>query len=52
MLISGQGCLNLLPIYADHILYPCLTPESFVTEVHHMTGDAEDKGVVYGAHVV
>jgi hypothetical protein len=42
-----EGCLNLLPIYADHILYPTLTDSCFHTEVHHVTGEGEDKGVVY-----
>ena len=42
-----EGCLNLLPIYADHILYPTLTDECFYTEVHHVTAEGEDKGVVY-----
>ena len=42
-----EGCLNLLPIYADHILYPTLTDECFLTEVHHVSGEGEDKGVVY-----
>lgn len=30
---GGQGFLQILPIYVDHILYPTLTPEGFVTEV-------------------
>ena len=42
-----EGCLNLLPIYADHILHPTLTDACFHTEVHHVTGEGEDKGVVY-----
>ena len=42
-----EGALNLFPIYADHILYPCLTDSSFTTEVHHVNGKGEDKGVVY-----
>lgn len=42
-----EGVLNLLPIYADHILYPTLSDECFHTEVHHVTGEGEDKGVVY-----
>lgn len=42
-----EGALNLLPIYADHILYPCLSAQSFTTEVHHVNGEGEDKGVVY-----
>jgi len=45
---AGQeGVLNLLPIYADHILYPTMTDESFVTEIHHVTQEGIDKGVVY-----
>ena len=45
---AGQeGCLNMLPIYADHIFSPTLAEEGFTTEVHHLTGDGEDKGVVY-----
>jgi len=42
-----EGALNLLPIYADHILYPTMTDESFLTEVHHVTSEGKDKGVVY-----
>ena len=39
--------LNMLPIYADHILYPTLNDSSFTTEIHHVTKEGEDKGVVY-----
>ena len=42
-----EGCLNLLPIYADHILFPTLSEQSFVTEIHHITKEGNDKGVVY-----
>ena len=42
-----EGCLNLLPIYADHILYPTLTDSCFHTEIHHVNGEGEDQGVVY-----
>lgn len=41
---GDEGVINLLPIYADHILFPTLTDESFVTEVHHVTGEGKDKG--------
>ena len=44
---GAEGCLSMLPIYADHILYPTLTDECFLTEVHHVTSGGEDKGVVY-----
>ena len=45
---AGQrGMLNMLPIYADHIFYPTLTDEGFTTEIHHVTAEGEDKGVVY-----
>ena len=60
---GGQGFLQLLPIFVDHILYPTLTDAGFVTEVrtrvvqripltqnpqvHHINGKGEDSGVVY-----
>ena len=31
----------------DHILYPLLKDTDFTTEVHHITGDGKDSGVVY-----
>ena len=39
--------LNLLPIFADHVLFPTLTEEGFVTEIHCINGRGEDSGVVY-----
>ena len=42
-----EGCLTMLPIYADHILYPTLNDACFTTEIHHVTKEGEDKGVVY-----
>uniref|UniRef100_A0A182Q9C8 Peptidase M16C associated domain-containing protein n=1 Tax=Anopheles farauti TaxID=69004 RepID=A0A182Q9C8_9DIPT len=44
---GSEGFLSLLPVYLDHILYPTLTDSGFVTEVHHITGQGEDGGVVY-----
>lgn len=44
---GAEAFLNLLPIYLDHILNPTLTAEGFTTEVHHVTAQGEDKGVVY-----
>ncbi|CED82231.1 cytoplasm protein [Phaffia rhodozyma] len=44
---GGEGFLKLLPVYIDHILYPTLTKESFVTEVHHVNEKGENAGVVY-----
>ncbi|KAG8859116.1 hypothetical protein FRB96_004686 [Tulasnella sp. 330] len=45
---AGQdGFLRLLPVYVDHILYPTMTDNGFVTEVHHINSKAEDAGVVY-----
>ncbi|KIY47049.1 hypothetical protein FISHEDRAFT_75082 [Fistulina hepatica ATCC 64428] len=44
---GGQGFLQLLPIYVDHILYPTLTKAGFITEVHHIDPEGEDSGVVY-----
>ncbi|XP_063708815.1 uncharacterized protein C05D11.1-like [Culicoides brevitarsis] len=45
--VGAEGFLRTLPIYLDHILYPLLTDEAFITEVHHVTGEATDGGVVY-----
>jgi len=42
-----SGFLNILPIYMDHILYPLLTDQDFVTEVHHINKEGKDAGVVY-----
>ena len=42
-----RGMLNMLPIYADHVFYPTLTEAGFTTEIHHVTAEGEDKGVVY-----
>ena len=42
-----KGMLTMLPIYLDHILYPVLTKEAYTTEVHHVTGEGKDAGVVY-----
>lgn len=44
---GSEGFLNLLPVYLDHVLYPTLTDTGFHTEVHHITSEAEDAGVVY-----
>ena len=39
--------LQILPIYLDHLLFPTLRSEDFVTEVHHINGQGYDAGVVY-----
>lgn len=44
---GSEGFLRMLPTYIDHILYPNLTEEAFVTEVHHVTETGESQGVVY-----
>ncbi|EGC38852.1 hypothetical protein DICPUDRAFT_148428 [Dictyostelium purpureum] len=44
---GSDGFLQILPIYLDHILYPTITNESFITEVHHINGKGENAGVVY-----
>lgn len=45
--VGKDGFLQLMPIYLDHILHPTLSDAGFITEVHHVTGDGEDGGVVY-----
>lgn len=42
-----SGFLTILPVYLDHILFPMLTKEDFVTEVYHISENGEDSGVVY-----
>ncbi|XP_059607775.1 uncharacterized protein C05D11.1-like [Phlebotomus argentipes] len=44
---GSDGFLELLPIFLDHILYPTLSESGFITEVHHISGEGEDAGVVY-----
>ncbi|ORE01778.1 hypothetical protein BCV72DRAFT_235791 [Rhizopus microsporus var. microsporus] len=44
---GSDGFLQLLPVYADHVLYPTLTDSGFYTEVHHINQNGEDAGVVY-----
>lgn len=45
--VGKDGFLELMPIYLDHILYPTLSDAGFITEVHHVSGDGDDGGVVY-----
>jgi len=42
-----SGFLHILPVYLDHILYPLLRKEDYLTEVHHINGEGQDAGVVY-----
>lgn len=42
-----EGFLSFLPLFLDHILFPLITDEAFVTEVYHVNGDGLDGGVVY-----
>ncbi|KAL7443585.1 hypothetical protein ACHAXH_005955 [Discostella pseudostelligera] len=44
---GSEGVINLMPIFADHVLFPTLTDSGFITEVHHVNGKGENKGVVY-----
>lgn len=42
-----EGFKMLLPIYLDHVFNPTLTDAACYTEVHHIDGEGDDKGVVY-----
>lgn len=44
---GSEGFLNFLPIYLEHLFFPTLTDEGFLTEVHHINGQGEDAGVAY-----
>ncbi|KAJ8960913.1 hypothetical protein NQ318_020212 [Aromia moschata] len=45
--IFAEELFTLLPIIGDYILFPLLNEESFLTEVHHITGEGEDAGGMY-----
>ena len=42
-----EGFKTLLPIYLDHLINPTLTDEACLTEVYHIDGKGEEKGVVF-----
>ena len=44
---GAQGFASVLPVFAEHILFPSLTSCGFTTEIHHVDGKGEDGGVVY-----
>nr|CAH7739234.1 unnamed protein product [Callosobruchus chinensis] len=44
---GSEGFLALMPIFLEHILYPVLTEEAFITEVYHITEEGKDAGVVF-----
>ena len=44
---GADGLLALLPLYADHVLFPTITEAGYTTEVHHVNGEGQDAGVVY-----
>lgn len=45
--VGKDGFLELMPIYLDHILFPTLSDAGYYTEVHHISADGKDSGVVY-----
>lgn len=42
-----EGFANLLPVYLDHILNATITDEACTTEVYHIDGEGQEKGVVF-----
>ncbi|KAJ3133441.1 hypothetical protein HDU90_005760 [Geranomyces variabilis] len=44
---GSEGMTNLIPVFLEHVLFPTLREEQFVTEVHHLDGDAKHQGVVF-----
>ncbi len=44
---GSDGFLRMLPVYLDHVFFPTLTNEGFVTEVYHVNGKGQDAGVVF-----
>lgn len=48
LLTAGwEGFNSLLPVYLDHVLHPTLTDDACMTEVYHVDGNGEEKGVVF-----
>ncbi|EFC35552.1 predicted protein, partial [Naegleria gruberi] len=41
-----EGFYRLLPVYLDHILYPTLSDNAFITEIHHIDGSGQNSGVL------
>ncbi|KAJ9110895.1 hypothetical protein QFC19_001404 [Naganishia cerealis] len=44
---GSEGFLNMLPVYLEHILYPTLTKEAFLSEIYHVDENGEEGGVVF-----
>lgn len=44
---GSDGFLRMLPVYLDHVFFPTLTKEGFVTEVYHVNDKGQDAGVVF-----
>lgn len=42
-----EGFKNLLPVYLDHVLNATVEESACLTEVYHIDGKGEEKGVVY-----
>lgn len=42
-----EGFGLLLPVYLDHLINPTLTDEACYTEVYHVDGEGNEKGVVF-----
>ena len=46
--IAGKtGFKNYLGVVLDHMFFPNLREDDFLTEVHHVNGKGEDAGTVY-----
>lgn len=42
-----DGFKTMLPVYLDHVLHPQLKDSAFVTEVFHIDGEGQERGVVF-----
>lgn len=46
--VNPKSLSILLPVYLDHIFHPLLTTDTYLTEIHHVSGETgDDAGVVY-----
>ncbi|KAJ3008587.1 hypothetical protein HKX48_008446, partial [Thoreauomyces humboldtii] len=44
---GAEGTLEVLPVFLEHVLFPTLSEEQFVTEVYHCDATGKNQGVVY-----
>lgn len=44
---SVTNVLTALPVFLDHVMFPLLSDEDYILDVHHIDGEGKDGGLVY-----